>query len=168
MTVADANLLCQLLQKEEHEYRRLLRLAWRQGAYLRRHDVERLEKNAGQWQKYLRQAQYARQQRERFTRQLGQELGLGERAAETQFLAEFADYTNRTSIERAVQSLVQIAGDLVRQNEMNRQLAKFCLDLAQEEMRIFKQCVLEDPAGCYEGDATKTSAPPGGVLVKKA
>jgi len=57
---------------------------------------------------------------------------------------------------------------LARQNELNRALAEFCLDLVREESEIFKRCVLDDPSGCYGEDALRADRGPGGVLVKQA
>jgi hypothetical protein len=74
----------------------------------------------------------------------------------------------RQTLNKAVGRLIEAVGDLNRQNEMNRQLADFCLELTREEGAIFKRGVLEDPAGCYEEDAKKSHAPPGTVIIRRA
>ena len=71
-------------------------------------------------------------------------------------------------MQEAVQRLAATAADLGRQNEMNGQLARFCLDLICEEAEIFKQGVLEDPAGRYAGDARKAVGSPGKVIARQA
>ena len=168
LSPADVGTLCDLLGQEEQEYRRLLRLAWRQSGYLRRQDVPRLEKNAEQWQMYLPQADAARIKREAFIGELagGREL-VDERPA-PQLLLDRADNMQRQTLNKAVGRLLEAVGDLNRQNEMNRQLADFCLELTREEGAIFKRGVLEDPAGCYEDDAKKSQAPPGKVIIRRA
>ncbi len=164
----EARRLCSLLAAEEQEYRRLLRLAWRQAGYLRRGDVARLEHNAAEWQRYLAQARAARERREAATGELADRLGLNADRHAPQFLLDLADNESKAEIRAAVEVVVTKAAELSRQNELNRQLAGFCLDLASEEAEIFRRCVLEDPAGCYAGDARKAQAGPGGVFIKQA
>lgn len=164
----DSKTLCSLLAAEFWEYRRLLRLAWRQNHYLRRHDVGRLENNAAEWRKYLPTAEAARCRREQFLGELQERLGLEDQEATPQLFLKNADHEGSTEVRDALAELVRTAGDLCRQNEINRQLAGFCCDLVREEAEIFKRCVLEDPVGCYEEDAQRTVAAPGGVLTRQA
>ena len=49
-----------VLDLEDSNYRRLLRLAWRQNSYMQRQDVDRLEANAREWARYLPEANEAR------------------------------------------------------------------------------------------------------------
>jgi len=49
----DCRLLTSLMDTEDLNYRRLLRLAWRQNSYMKRQDVDRLEANAADWAKHL-------------------------------------------------------------------------------------------------------------------
>jgi len=165
---ADVSTLCDLLMFEEKEYRRLLRLAWRQTGYLRRQDVQRLENNAEQWRKYLPQADAARIRREAFLSKLADQLGLADERLAPQFLLDRADNNQRTMISEAVHRLVDVTSDLNRQNELNRQLTGFCLELAYEENRIFQEVVLEDPGGGYEDTARKTKSAPGKVIRRRA
>jgi hypothetical protein len=165
---ADIEILCDLLDREEREYRRLLRLAWRQNGYLRRQDLQRLEMNADQWQKYLPLADAARIKREEFLSDLSLRMELGDERRASQYLIECADIEYRQILREAVQRLIGTASDLNRQNELNRHLADFCLDLTREEAEIFKQGVLEDPVGCYEDDAQKSKSRPGKVIIRQA
>jgi hypothetical protein len=164
----DARRLCAVLGAEEREYRRLLRLAWRQAAYLRRGDVDRLEGNAREWQRCLAATRRAREIRETVTAEITTRLGLRRDRQEPQFLLDLADNESRREIRAAVEAVVTKAAELGRQNELNRQLAGFCLDLVSEEAEIFRRAVLEDPAGRYAGDARKAQAGPGGVFIKQA
>jgi len=164
----DVQALCNLLEREELEYRRLLRLAWRQNGYLRRQDVQRLESNAEQWQKFLPLADAARIKREEFISEIALKLGIHDERLAPQFLLNFADNNQRQALNAAVGQLVHTASDLNKQNELNRQLADFCLELAREEGEIFKNGVLEDPTSCYADDAQKSTAPPGKVITRQA
>ncbi|NCQ34572.1 hypothetical protein GW813_05720, partial [bacterium] len=74
---ADLQRLAELLENEESQYRRLLRLAWRQNSYMKRQDVDRLETNAREWNRYLPLANQARSAREKFLAYMGGNLGLG-------------------------------------------------------------------------------------------
>jgi hypothetical protein len=161
-------LLCDLLGAEVTQYRRLLRLAWRQTSYLRRQDVQRLEINAEQWQKYLPLADTARIKRETYLSELATKFDLKDDRLAPQLLLDRADNEQKRQISVAVQNLLEVANQLNRQNALNRQLADFCLELAHEESEIFKRGVLEDPSGCYEDDARKTKAPPGKVIIRQA
>lgn len=160
--------LCALLREEERQYRRLLRLAWRQNRYLRRQDTERLAENTQQWQKYLPLADAARCRREHAVAQLAENLGRGAERVSPLQLLDYADHDLKQQIRRHVRELVAVTGRLARQNELNRQLAAFCVALTQEEAEIFKRCVLSDPAGCYDRSARPKANGPGGVLVRQA
>ncbi len=164
----DSQKLHSLLQNEDQQYRRLLRLAWRQNAYLRRQDVERLEKNAAEWRKYLPEANAVRDQRVELVRTLGDQMGVGPTTTSPGKLLEYAAPPAQRTIKDAVATLLKTTTELARQNELNRSLAEFCLDLAREEATIFKEYITADPSGCYGDDAQKATAGPGGVLVKQA
>ena len=86
----DAAALLALLGNEEAEYRRLRRLAWRQTAYLKRGDTDRLERNAGEWRQYLPVADAARQRREAGVRSVADRLGVAEARPTVDLLAERA------------------------------------------------------------------------------
>ena len=160
--------LCALLAEEEAHYRRLRRLSWRQTAYLKRQDAARLEENSREWQKLLPVATEARERRERFVADLFRRLGAASRPSLTQALLDHADPSGQTVLRDAMQRLTRTVSDLYRQNGMNVLLARFCVDLIDHEAAIFRQCVLDDPAGCYAGDGQKSVARPGGVMLRQA
>lgn len=160
--------LCELLGEEDRQYRRLLRLAWRQNRYLRRQDVARLEHNSGQWQKYLPDAAGARERRERFVTELMRTLDVSEDRFTPQFLVDRADHESGKMLREIVAGLARTTDDLNRQTELNRRLGAFCLELSREEAEIFRRAVTEDPAGCYDDEAGRTTAPPGGIFIRQA
>jgi hypothetical protein len=168
MSQKEAALLCRLLAQEERQYRHLLELARQQNGCLRRHDVESLEKNAAQWQKVLPGARQARRRREECVAEMARRLGAACSELEPKYLVDYVDQKVRGAIAEVIQRLVTTAGDLYRQNELNRQLAGFCFHLAREEAEIFKRCVLEDPAGCYSEDARKSVGSGRGFFVRQA
>ncbi len=167
-TTGDLARLAQLLQRESGQYRRLLRLAWRQNSYMKRQDVDRLEANSKEWSRYLPIALKAKTERENFmlslNTRLGQEARTDNISACLQGVSKFA----QRQVLHLLNEIKLTAGKLARQNELNRSLAEFCLDLAQEEHEIFKRFVLDDPAGCYGEDARRSDRGPGGVLVRQA
>lgn len=80
----DLRRLAELLENEESQYRRLLRLAWRQNSYMKRQDVVRLETNSREWNRYLPLANQARGAREKYLVQMAGDLGLGAGQTEIQ------------------------------------------------------------------------------------
>ncbi len=164
----DCRLLASLLEIENHQYRRLLRLAWRQNSYMKRQDVDRLDSNAAEWSKYLPMADEARIARERFIQELAQQKNISRSPALMDEILKEATEETRSIVKTAVNNLRAVSVRLERQNELNRQLAEFCLDLAREEAEIFRSSVLSDPTGCYGKDAQNASRGPGGVLVRQA
>ena len=166
--VGDCRQLAAMLQDEERHYRRLLRLAWRQNSYMKRQDVDRLESNAVEWAHFLPAADRCRIGRERLVAALGQRVGIVVPPGRVSDLLDYVEPATRREVEAAVARLRVTAGRLARQNELNRMLAEFSLELAEEESQIFRRCVLEDPSGRYGGDAKATGRGPGGFLVKQA
>lgn len=164
----DGQLLASLLEIEDRNYRRLLRLAWRQNSYMRRQDVDRLESNSRDWATYLPRANEARIARERFVGSLGDALGKPIPPNKMVDLLKFTDKGTRNTVVSAIKTLQATTMRLARQNDLNRNLAEYCLDLAGEESRIFQRCVTEDPSGCYDGDAKPNGRGPGGVLQRQA
>lgn len=160
--------LCGLLEEEEAHYRRLRRLAWRQARYLRRHDAARLEVNAAAWSRCLPGARAAREAREACQAALADRLGLPAAQRAARHLLDYAQPAEKVRVRRALERLAATAADLHRQNGLNVLLANFCLELAREESEIFRQCVLENPAGCYAGDGQPAPAPAGGVVWREA
>jgi len=57
---------------------------------------------------------------------------------------------------------------LLVQNEKNRRLASFCLDLVEEEAKVLRRSLTEDPAGCYDRGANHATDGTGCMLHKKA
>ena len=165
---ADCRLLVSLLEVETINYRRLIRLAWRQNSYMKRQDVVRLEFNGREWARYLPKANEARLAREQYVQRMARERGLSIPPGSLTDLLDLAACDTKHEIQEAVNDLKTTSVRLARQNALNRELASFCLELAREEAEIFKQSVLKDPAGCYSGRAETTSRGPGGVLVRQA
>lgn len=164
----DCRLLASLLEIETHQYRRLLRLAWRQNSYMRRQDVDRLDSNAREWSKYLPLADEARIARERFIQELAQGKNIPSSPVVMDQLLSGTCEATKSVVKVAINDLRAVSVRLERQNELNRQLAEFCLDLAKEEAEIFRSTVLSNPAGCYGNNAQNASRGPGGVLVRQA
>lgn len=164
----DCRRLADLLEWEEEHYRRLLRLAWRQNFYMKRQDVHRLEANARDWARHLPAANLAKAARERFLVEMaGRTASGGGRGLVGAFLG-CASTETRDRLQNGLTGLRRTVGKLARQNELNRTLSEFCLDLVREETEIFKRCVLENPAGCYGENARNADRGPGGVLVRTA
>ncbi len=164
----DCRLLASLLEVETHQYRRLLRLAWRQNSYMKRQDVDRLDFNAREWAKYLPQADEARIARERYVQELSEQRHLACPPVKIEEILDGTCSSTKNEVRDAINSLRAVSVRLERQNELNRQLAEFCLDLAREEAEIFRSTVLSDPTGCYGNNAQNASRGPGGVLVRQA
>jgi len=157
-----------VLNNEGGHYRRLLRLAWRQNSYMQRQDVDRLEANAREWARYLPLANEARLERERFVSEMAARSGLRIPPGRVEDLLDYTRPEAKRSVTGALGQVRQAAAKLARQNELNRLLAEFCLDLVHEEAEIFKSAVLENPAGCYDDEARNKGRGPGGVIVKQA
>lgn len=164
----DCRLLASLLEVEAKQYRRLLRLAWRQNSYMKRQDVDRLDFNATEWSRYLPLADEARIARERFVQELAHQRGLDGASGTLEKLMAGTCPKTQQEVLISTNDLRAVSVRLARQNELNRQLAEFCLDLAKEEAEIFKSSVLSDPTGCYGQNAQNSTRGPGGVLVKQA
>ena len=164
----DCRLLASLLEIEEKNYRRLHRLAVRQNSYMRRQDVDRLAANSVDWNKHLTRANEARIARERFMNELSLTMGVPIPPGTIEDLIALTQPEVGRQVRRVLVELRGTARRLGRQNALNHQLAEFCLDLAQEEVRIFKSCVIDDTQGCYKDDAQPSSKGPGGVLVRQA
>jgi hypothetical protein len=165
---ADYRLLASLLEVETINYKRLLRLAWRQNSYMKRQDVDRLEANAGEWARYLPAANESRIAREKFVHGLATQFGTTIPPGSLKDLLAGAGQGTREHVMERMNELKATAVRLARQNDLNRELARFCLELAEEEARIFKDAVLNDPSGCYDGKAQNTNLGAGGILVKQA
>lgn len=160
--------LSDILEHECRQYRRLLRLAWRQNSYMQRQDVDRLDANAREWAKYLPLANQARISRERYVGELAARMGLSIPPHRVEDLLDYTAPQAKRSVASALGGVRRSAARLARQNELNRLLAEFCLDLVHEEAEIFKNAVLDNPAGVYDGEARNQSSGPGGVLVRQA
>ena len=164
----DCRRLADLLEWEETHYRRLLRLAWRQNFYMKRQDVHRLEANARDWARHLPAANLARAARERFLVEMAGSMAPGGGRGLVGTFLGCASAETRDRLQKSLVGLRRTVNKLARQNELNRTLSEFCLDLVREETEIFKRCVLENPAGCYGENARNADRGPGGVLVRTA
>jgi len=149
-----------ILDLEGTHYRRLLRLAWRQNSYMQRQDVE--------WGHYLPLANQARIARERYVGEIAARNGLTIPPGRVEDLLDYTDPDTKRKVAGALGGVRRAAAKLARQNELNRLLADFCLDLVHEEAEIFKSAVLDNPAGCYDEDARNHGRGPGGVIVRQA
>jgi hypothetical protein len=164
----DCRRLGAVLDLEDSNYRRLLRLAWRQNSYMQRQDVDRLEANAQEWARYLPEANQARIARERFVEELAGQSGLTIPPDKVEALLDYTDLDTKRKVAGALNSVRRVAAKLARQNELNRLLAEFCLDLVHEEAEIFTSSVLDNQAGCYNKEAQNKGRGPGGVIVRQA
>ncbi len=160
--------LAELLTHEGGQYRRLLRLARRQNSYMKRQDVDRLEANSREWNRYLPLANQAKSAREKFVIRMNERLGIPFQQDNIIACLKRVEPAAQREIRALLAGIKNTAEQLARQNELNRSLAEFCLELAQEEHEIFKRCVLDDPSGCYGEDARRSDRGPGGVLVRQA
>jgi hypothetical protein len=165
---ADCLLLGESLVAEENNYRRLLRLAWRQNSYMKRQDVDRLEANALDWSRAIPEADAARIARERLVSQLATKAGVTIPPGRVEDLLDYTDHKAKSQVKNALTGLRHAAARLARQNEINRTLAEFCLDLSREETEVFKKAVLADPKGAYDGNAKTAARGPGGVVQRQA
>ena len=117
---------------------------------------------------HLPDADAARIRRERCCDELRAALGPEAAGLRLDAMLEHCEPERRRRVRAVLDDLGRTAGRLARQNELNRHLAGFCLDLARQESTIFRDCVLDDPAGCYGRDARNANRGAGGVLVKQA
>ena len=164
----ECSVLVGLLDIEERNYRRLLRLAWRQNSYMKRQDVDRLEHNSAEWSRYLPVANESRLARERFVAEITRRFGLDVPPSNISRLLSYTDDRTAEQVRRAMDRMRRTTISLARQNELNRHLAEFCLDLAREESQIFQKTLRDDPSGCYGDNARNRGRDPGGVLVRQA
>lgn len=165
---ADVRLLGQALTSEKDNYRRLLRLAWRQNSYMKRQDVDRLDANSRDWARHIPEADAARIRRERVVSQLAAKVGVVIPPGRVEDLLDYTAPEGKVLVRGALDDLRRAAARLARQNELNRTLAEFCLDLSREETEIFRRTVLEDPSGSYDEGANTSTRGPGGVVHRQA
>jgi len=128
--------LSALIVAEETHYRRLLRLAWRQNSYMKRQDVDRLDANAAEWSQHLPGADQSRIARERLISEIAAASGLKSPPAQISELFLQVDPGTNLQLTVAMNRLRDTVGKLARQNELNRNLAEFCLDLAQDRKSV--------------------------------
>lgn len=155
-----------LLAAEAACYGELLELAREQGQLMRDQDLDGLAENTQRWQQSLPLADSTRIRRERLAAELMTGDGLTASASLTGWLPRLPA-VHRDGLEPAVRRVRATVRALDRQNELNRRLAEFCLDLVEEEAAIFRRAVLTDPSGRYDGAARCTQSAPGGVLERQ-
>lgn len=160
--------LCALMADEERHYRRLRRLAWRQTAYLRRRDAQRLEQNAREWGQFLPVADAARRLRERRLQEIADLRGLPPQRLTAHRLFDLAGPGDGPALRAAVARLAGTVADLYRQNGLNAMLARFSLELVGEETELFRRAVTTDPSGRYGDDGRQTVTERGCVVQQRA
>jgi len=168
MVADDLNRLCALLEEETKAYKRLRRLAVRQNHFMRTQDTERLESNTREWECVLPEVKALRDERERLQRSLVERHGWP-RDVET--LEQWAERNGHPEVERLVElrdEWREAAEDLARQNELNGNLAKFCLDLVADEAEVFRRGVQDVDGGSYDENGKKSDSGTGGVVTHRA
>jgi hypothetical protein len=159
--------LSDLLAAEATCYGQLLELARQQGCLMRDQDLTGLAENTQNWQQSLPLADGARIRRERLAAEL---MLRSDHTAQPGTLTAWLPNLpplHREELEPAVRRVRATVRALDRQNELNRRLAEFCLDLVEEEAAVFRRAVLTDPSGRYDGAARCTQSGPGGVLERQ-
>lgn len=160
--------LCEYLEEETLAYRLLWQLAVRQNQCLRRQDTEKLEANTREWETILPEVQNLRFAREKIQRSLVEQRGWP-RDLET--LEEWAARNGHPQADRLIvvrDEWQTAAEDLARQNDLNGNLAKFCLDLVMDEAEVFRQGVQGADGGAYDENGKKSDAGTGGVVTHRA
>jgi len=159
--------LTDLLDAEADCYAHLLGLAREQSQLMRDQDLAGLAENTHNWQQSLPLADGARIRRERLAAELMTRSDqVGGAATLSAWLPKLPPL-HREGLEPAVMRVRATVQALDRQNELNRRLAEFCLDLVAEEAAVFRRAVLTDPSGRYDGAARCTQSAPGGVLERQ-
>ena len=70
-------------------------------------------------------------------RSLAEQCGLSIPPDRVEDLLDYTGTEAKKDVSRSLNRVRQVAAKLARQNELNRLLAEFCLDLVQEEAEIF-------------------------------
>lgn len=160
--------LCNLIERETASYRRLWRLAVRQNSYMRRGDTERLEANAREWDRWLPDCESLQAERSEAQRALVERHGWP-RDAES--VVAWAERNAHPQVERLTglrDAWREAAEELNRQNALNGDLARFCLDLVADETEIFRRGIGEEQGGGYDDQGQLTGAVSGGVVTHRA
>ncbi len=168
-TIADdLTTLCGLLEDETQAYRRLWRLAVRQNHYMRNQDTARLASNTKDWERALPEVQSIRHNREQLQRSLAERRGWP-RDVET--LEDWAQRNGHPEAERLLllrDEWKTAAEELARQNALNGNLARFCLDLVMDEAEVFRRGIQEGDGGSYDENGKRADAGTGGVVTHRA
>ncbi len=167
LSESEAGMLQTLLVSEEKDYRRLLRLAVRQNRYLRRQDLARLEFNAGEWRRYLPAAETSRSRREGYLLELGERYGIDKQDLRMSALARSTRGTHGLALRQCLRAWEGTTGELVRQNSLNGLLARFCLDLVEDEAGLFYRG-MHGPGDGYEASGGKAKGSTTGVIIRQA
>ena len=142
-TAEELERLCDLLENETQFYRKLWRLAVHQNTLMREQKTEELEQNTREWEQTL---------------------------PEVEPFEEWASRNGHPEAERLVsirEEWRKVASELQRQNTLNGELARFCLDLVSDEAEMFRRAVQEDQGGSYDGNGQRQGGA-GGVVTHRA
>ncbi|MEZ4388790.1 MAG: flagellar export chaperone FlgN [Candidatus Krumholzibacteriia bacterium] len=156
----------QALQDEGRRYERLYELALDQGRRMTGTDLDALAASAAALAEGLAEVEQVRARREQLA--FGLMATTGERTLRLTAWLETQPAELRERLGHRVAAVRAAGQRLLRQNEKNRRLASFCLDLVEEEAQMLRRSVLHDPAGCYDRGAHPARDGGGHMLQKKA
>lgn len=166
-TAEELERLCDLLENETQFYRKLWRLAVHQNTLMREQKTEELEQNTHEWEQTLPEVERLRRDRELLQREMAHQHGW---PREVETLEEWASRNGHPEAERLVsirEEWRKVASELQRQNTLNGELARFCLDLVSDEAEMFRRAVQEDQGGSYDGNGQRQGGA-GGVVTHRA
>lgn len=155
------------LAEEGQRYTALLELASAQIGHMTGADLDAIAGNAAAMATGLAQADGLRQRREQLASDLMEASGQPSPGRLSAWLEDQAPDV-RARLGHQVAAVRRAGERLLRQNEKNRRLASFCLDLVEEEAQVLRRSLLHDSTGCYDRGAQPTHEGGGRMLQKKA
>jgi len=161
------NALEAALAEEGQRYTALLDLASAQSRHMTGADLDAIAGNAAAMATGLAQADALRQRREQLARDLMTASGHEPTGRLSAWLEDQSPEL-RERLGRQVAAVRRAGELLLGQNEKNRRLASFCLDLVEEEAQVLRRALLHDSTGCYDRGAQPTHEGGGRMLQKKA
>jgi len=154
------------LRRECLHYELLVEMATSQGQLMTGTDLEAVGNSASTLSDGLVTADLLRQERERLANEImAADNGEGSRLS-AWLTNQSADIQQR--LGGPVARVREAGKKLLVQNEKNRRLANFCLDLVEEEAQVLRRCFTENQAGCYNRAANTATDDLGSMLHKKA